>query len=86
MKNSVVFMIKAQKLRLRMKITATKKGTWPLPNDPSADVHRVSGNIRIKRAKHRSPSTPSSKHPGCLADGLTLKLLLKEAEWKLLIY
>lgn len=64
MKNSVVFMIKAQKLRLRMKITATKKGTWPLPNDPSADVHRVSGNIRIKRAKHRSLLLPAANTQG----------------------
>lgn len=33
--STAAFMIKAQKMWLRMKITAAKKGTWPLPNDTS---------------------------------------------------
>ena len=77
-------MIKARKRWLRMKITATKKGTWPLPNDASA-VHRVSRNTRIERTNTGPPAAASSEHLGGLMDGLTLVLLLKGAEWKLLM-
>lgn len=36
LESTAAFVIKAQEIWFRIKITATKKGTWPLPNDASA--------------------------------------------------